>query len=267
MPPQLNTYPADIDLDTVHHETEGSVKAPLPQSYPGKHRNILVSMRDVIRVYDPGTAIEVTALNRVSLDIFEGEFLAITGQSGSGKSTLLQLLGLLDTQTSGGITFDGIEVSHLTERDRTEFRLHFISFVFQFFNLIDTYTALGNITFQLELQGMGSRRARAKGRDILSFLGLAEKEGNLPSALSGGEQQRVAIGRALAKDSRLILADEPTAHLDSRNADNIIHLLREVNRTFGRTIVIVTHEESQARQADRMVVLKDGMLEDLHTQA
>ena len=220
----------------------------------------LVSVRNLKKEYAPRGGVSVTALSGVSLDILTGEFVAITGHSGSGKSTLLHQIGLLDEPTSGSIFIAGKDVAAFSEAMRTDFRLRSLSFVFQFFNLIEHYTALENITFQLRLQGYGMRESDTKAREILSFLGLAERADLLPKELSGGEQQRIAIGRALAKDSLLLIADEPTAHLDSKNAEIIIDLLKHVNKEFGKTIVLVTHEPEEARQADRIIELRDGKI-------
>ncbi len=203
----------------------------------------------------------IPALNGIDLDIFKGEFLAITGHSGSGKSTLLNLIGILDNPTSGEIYFAGHEVHNLSEKQKVELRLNAISFVFQFFNLIDNYTAAENINFQLLLQGCPGREAKRKTEEIIDFLGLNDRAGSFPHELSGGEQQRVAIGRALAKDSLVILADEPTAHLDSANSVSTIRLLHDINKKFGRTVVLVTHEEGEANHADRNVMMRDGKVE------
>lgn len=230
-----------------------------PQAYTLSAR-ALVSIRDLVKVYIPEGGVPVAALGGVSLDIFPGEFVAITGHSGSGKSTLLHQIGLLDDPTEGSIYMNGKNVSSFSEEARTEFRLRSLSFVFQFFNLIEHYTAFENITFQLRLQGYGTRESDTKARDILAFLGLEARSHLLPRELSGGEQQRIAIGRALAKDSLLLIADEPTAHLDSKNAVMIIDLLKHVNTKLGKTIVLVTHEPEEARQADRIIRLQDGKI-------
>lgn len=220
----------------------------------------LVSVRNLTKAYVPRGGVPVTALSGVSLDILTGEFVAITGHSGSGKSTLLHQIGLLDEPTSGSIFIAGKDVAAFSESMRTDFRLRSLSFVFQFFNLIEHYTALENITFQLRLQGYGRHESDTKAREILGFLGLAGRADLLPKELSGGEQQRIAIGRALAKDSLLLIADEPTAHLDSKNAEIIIDLLKNVNKEFGKTIILVTHEPEEARQADRIIELRDGKI-------
>ena len=229
--------------------------------------DVLLSIKNVEKTYAPSETTPVAALNGVTLDVFRGEFLAITGSSGSGKSTLLNLIGLLDAPSQGTMTLDTQDIHNLDESEKALFRLKTISFVFQFFNLIDNFTALENISFQLELQGQTKAAAKKKALETLEYVQLANKANLYPSNLSGGEQQRVAIGRALAKDSLIILADEPTAHLDSKNAEIVMNLLREINTKFNRTIVLVTHEPHQAEQADRQVILRDGQVAEIRTHS
>lgn len=222
--------------------------------------DILIKVRNLSKVYRPSATVETLALQALDLDLSAGEFLAVTGQSGSGKSTLLNLLALIDEPTTGTIEVAGIDVTQISESQRVAFRLHTVSMVFQFFNLIESYTALENIAFQLLLQGEGLGTARQKAKDMLQFLGLNDKQNTYPKDLSGGQQQRVAVGRALAKDSLFILADEPTAHLDAKNGQALIDLLRKVNQEFKRTVILVSHEISHANQADRVIKLQDGKL-------
>lgn len=231
------------------------------QTLPRQSANTtLLSIQNVTRTYNTGKESETRALTNVSFDIFAGEFLAITGHSGSGKSTLLNIMGLVDDPTSGTVFADGSDLVQMNVREKQQFQLHFVSFIFQFFNLIDNYTAIENIMFPLRLQGQSVHNARTKAKEVLSFLNLSHRADHFPSDLSGGEQQRVAIGRAIAKESAIILADEPTAHLDTKNSKEVIDLLRSVTRTYGRTVVLVTHDPAQAEEADRNVVLKDGAI-------
>lgn len=223
----------------------------------------IISIKNLYKEFHVSKTNVVHAINGISFDIFEGEFLAITGHSGSGKSTLLNILGLLDNPTSGELYIKGHEIHNFTEKERVHFRLKQLSFVFQFFNLIDNYTVFENINFQLQLQGYSGKESKEKTQEIIDFLGLADRAKFFPHELSGGEQQRVAIGRALAKDSLFILADEPTAHLDSKNGEATIKLLHEINRKFKRTVVLVTHEEEEAKHVDRNVVMRDGKIVDI----
>lgn len=226
-------------------------------------KEILIHVQDVTKVYQPSKTLTVPAIQGIaSLDIYKGEFVAITGQSGSGKSTLLNLLGLVDEPTTGEIWIGEQNTNLLSERQKARLRLKVISFIFQFFNLLENYSALENIIFQSRLQGLSHSEAKKKAVDILSFLGMENKATLYPSELSGGQQQRIAIGRALAKDSEIILADEPTAHLDSKNSEKIIGLLREINYKFGKTIILVTHEPEYAALADRTINIVDGRIAD-----
>lgn len=228
-----------------------------------KSKEPLLSIREVSRVYDQGKSIATRALSDATFEIFPGEFLAITGTSGSGKSTLLNLIGLIDSPTSGSIFSHGKDLTQMTAHEKQKFQLNFTSFIFQFFNLIDNYTAIENIMFPLRLQGRSHAEAMKKGLEVLGFLGLSHRANHYPSDLSGGEQQRIAVGRAIAKDSAIVLADEPTAHLDSKNSAEVIALLRNVVKTYGRTVVLVTHDPLQAKEADRNVVLKDGVIVEI----
>lgn len=223
-------------------------------------RQVLFQIRGLTREYQFEGRIPVAALNSIDLDIFQGEFIAITGHSGSGKSTLLNMIGLLDEPSRGTLLFRGKNVSLLSEGERTELRLRSLGFIFQFFNLIESYTAEENIIFQLRLQGHDKATAKRKTEEVFAFLGLQHRAHLLPRQLSGGEQQRIAIGRAVAKDSVIILADEPTAHLDTENSHNVMDLLAQVNARYGKTIVLVTHEPDEAAQATRQIYMKDGRI-------
>jgi putative ABC transport system ATP-binding protein len=227
-------------------------------------KKVFASVRNITKEYRPYKNLIISALNGVDLDIYEGEFVALTGHSGSGKSTLLNLLGLIDTPTSGTIFIGDEDINTFSETRKAAFRLQYTSIIFQFFNLIDNYTALENIAFQLRLQGYSRGEARKKAQETLQFLGLEKRANLFPRELSGGEQQRIAIGRAIAKDSQFILADEPTAHLDSKNSDLVLNLLQEVNKNLGKTVLLVTHEPSEAERTHRNILMKDGKVVDIH---
>ncbi|MBI2971790.1 MAG: ABC transporter ATP-binding protein [Candidatus Aenigmarchaeota archaeon] len=216
--------------------------------------------RNVRKTYRSGT-VEVNALNGVTADIKKGEFVAIMGPSGSGKSTLLHVIGTLDQPTSGTITIKGVDVLKLSDDGKTSFRLKEMGFVFQFYSLLPELTAAENVFVPQMLIGKSGGEMTANCTEILTSLGLRERMHNYPLQLSGGEQQRIAIARALVNKPELLLADEPTASLDSKSAQNVLHAFKELNETLGQTIVMVTHDEHLGRMADRGIWLRDGMIE------
>lgn len=203
--------------------------------------------------------IETVALNGINLDIKPGEFIAIMGPSGCGKSTLLNILGLLDNPTSGSYTFDGKEVAGLRERERGQLRKGRIGFVFQSFNLIDEIDVAHNVELPLTYLGLSRSERRKRVDEMLAKVNMTHRSRHLPQQLSGGQQQRVAIARALVTRPSLILADEPTGNLDSRNGQEIMELLSTLNRE-GTTIVMVTHSDRDATYASRIVHLFDGSI-------
>jgi putative ABC transport system ATP-binding protein len=203
--------------------------------------------------------VETTALNKVSLEVKEGEYVAVMGPSGCGKSTLLNILGLLDNPTSGSYIFNGTEVANLRERDRTIFRKGNIGFVFQSFNLIDELNVYENVELPLIYLKMKAGERKKKVEDALERMKIAHRAKHFPQQLSGGQQQRVAIARAVVANPKLILADEPTGNLDSKNGLEVINLLSELNKE-GTTIVMVTHSDHDAGYAHRIVNLFDGQI-------
>ncbi len=204
----------------------------------------------------------VTALDRVSLSIHPGEFVAVMGPSGCGKSTLLHLIGGLDRVTSGRVLVEGDDLSKLDDSKLTELRRRKIGFVFQFFNLIPALDATENAALPLTLDGVKPAEAKAKAADWLKKVGLGNRLHNRPDQLSGGQQQRVAVARALVAEPKLVLADEPTGNLDTRSSDEIAALLRQVADDWGRTVLMVTHDPRIAAYADRIIFLKDGTIVD-----
>ena len=201
---------------------------------------------------------KVVALNHVSFSVEEGEFVTILGPSGSGKSTLLHLLGGVDKPTSGKVYIGGRSIYEMKERELTAFRRREIGQIYQFYNLIQVLNVEENICLPMLLD---HRQAERKDLDeLLELLGLTERVNHLPSELSGGQQQRVAIGRALISKPKLILADEPTGNLDQKNSREIIKLFRELNEKYGQTILLITHDEKIAEQAERILVIEDGRI-------
>jgi putative ABC transport system ATP-binding protein len=209
-----------------------------------------------MRLLSGGAAVEV--LTDISLDVPPGQFLAVAGPSGSGKSTLLGLIAGLDRPTAGRITVAGVDITALGEDDLARFRLHTIGYVFQSYHLIPTLTAAENVAVPLELAG--ERDALGRARALLDTVGLADRAQHYPVQLSGGEQQRVAVARAIGRRPRLLLADEPTGNLDSATGKQIIDLLVAFNRNLGSTLVLVTHDAALAAHADRIVSLSDGRI-------
>jgi putative ABC transport system ATP-binding protein len=225
-------------------------------------KDTLVMLEDVVKTYEMG-AVTVTALNHTDLTLKRGEFVAILGPSGCGKTTLLNLLGGIDTPTEGRIVIDGEDISTYDQRQLTLFRRRKVGFVFQFFNLIPTLSAQENVEFALELAKRDGTPLALKAADLLRQVGLGERMTHFPYQLSGGEQQRVAVARALAKEPSLILGDEPTGNLDYRTGKLVLSALREVNRTAGTTVVIVTHNTPLAAVADRVLHLRDGHVAEI----
>jgi putative ABC transport system ATP-binding protein len=201
-----------------------------------------------------------TVLHNCNAALEEGRFVAIRGRSGSGKSTLLNLIAGIDAPTSGDIYIDDVRVTRLSARERTLFRRDRIGFVFQFFNLIPTLTVLENVLLPAELANRNGAATRAQALALLDRVGLADRLAVFPDKLSGGEQQRVAIARALLLNPRLVLADEPTGNLDARTGDEIVHLLDEMTRRAGKTLIMVTHSRQIAARADRVLTIQDGQL-------
>ena len=215
----------------------------------------MIELRNVSKTVMSGSA-PLTILHPLTARIPRGQFMAIVGPSGSGKSTLLGLIAGLDSPTSGSVWIDGVDITALGEDALARLRGEKIGFVFQFFHLIPSLTAHENVAVPMEIAGAADARTRATA--LLAEVGLAERAHHYPSQLSGGEQQRVALARALANDPPIVLADEPTGNLDTTNGGHIMDLLRNIHRTRGTTLVLVTHDAELARQADARMALRDG---------
>lgn len=218
----------------------------------------MIKTNDLTKIFRT-EEVETTALNKVNLEVKEGEYVAVMGPSGCGKSTLLNILGLLDSPTSGSYLFNGNEVANLRERDRTVFRKGNIGFVFQSFNLIDELNVYENVELPLIYLKMKAGERKRSVESVLERMKIAHRAKHFPQQLSGGQQQRVAIARAVVANPKLILADEPTGNLDSKNGIEVINLLQELN-SEGTTIIMVTHSDRDAGYAHRIVKLFDGQI-------
>ena len=224
----------------------------------------ILEVQNLCKTYGKGEA-EVRALEHVSFSVGKGEFIAIVGESGSGKSTLLNVVGALDNPTSGKVLIDGKDIFSMPEKKLTVFRRQNIGFIFQSFNLIPELNVEQNITFPLLLDYQKPDQKYVE--ELLEILGLKERRKHLPSQLSGGQQQRVAIGRALAARPAIIMADEPTGNLDSKNSQEVITLLKSMSAKYRQTILMITHNENHADATDRVLRMTDGRLKDLGVAA
>lgn len=218
----------------------------------------LIDARNLYKIYNPGEN-EVHALDGVSLTIDRGEFVAIIGQSGSGKSTFMNMLGLLDSPTSGEYYLEGKEVSKLTDNELSEIRNKEIGFIFQGFNLISSLTAVGNVELPLIYRGMPAAQRHELSDAALERVGIGHRKNHRPAEMSGGQQQRVAIARAVAARPPIILADEPTGNLDTHSGEEVMRILKELNNE-GRTVILITHDNSIAEQAKRVIRIQDGKI-------
>ncbi len=219
----------------------------------------IIELKNVTRMYKLGDE-TLKALDNVSFSVKPGEFIAITGPSGSGKSTLANVIGGLDTPTSGTVTVDGQDLSHTRDNKLSDYRNHHIGFIFQSFNLQGTNTALENVMLPLVFAQMKNKERKARAKACLEAVGLSDRLKHKPGQLSGGQRQRVAIARALAGNPKIIIADEPTGNLDSAKGQEIMKLLSELNEKQGITLLIITHDPTIARQAHRIVEIQDGKI-------
>jgi len=219
----------------------------------------IIEIKNLSKVYDAKT-IPVRALNGIDLTFKEGEFTSIVGPSGSGKTTMLNLLGGLDSPTGGEIRIDNIDITGLKSRKLIDFRLRNIGFVFQSFNLIPVLTSKENVEFIMQLQGVSKEKRDKRTLELLESVGLGDKVNTRPNKLSGGQQQRVAVARALASKPKFILADEPTANLDSKSAENLLEIMEKLNREEHITFIFSTHDARVVAKARRVITLEDGKI-------
>jgi len=219
----------------------------------------MIETVDLTKIYmQGGRPLEV--LKGVCLTVEQGEFMAIMGPSGSGKSTLLNMIGALDRPTSGKVFINGVDLSKLNDNQVADLRNREIGFIFQFFNLIPRMDARGNVELPMAIAGISRGQRHRRAIELLDLVGLADRADHKPSQLSGGEQQRVAIARALANEPNLVLADELTGNLDSKTGEEIMHLLRMLNKEEGKTFVLITHDPNVAQNTDRLIQLRDGVI-------
>ncbi len=217
----------------------------------------VLEVKDLTKIYGKDNT-EIRALDHISFKVEKGEFVAIIGASGSGKSTLMNLVGGIDSPTSGSVVIDGNEIYKLDESERAIFRRRNIGMVYQFYNLIPTLTVSENIMLPRLLDNRKPDQEKLSA--IINMIGLSERTGHLPSELSGGQQQRVSVGRALINDPAFILADEPTGNLDSKSSGEIMNLLKSANKQSNQTLLVITHDEKIALQADRIITISDGKI-------
>jgi putative ABC transport system ATP-binding protein len=216
----------------------------------------MIKIKELEKIYRTED-VETIALNKLSMEVKEGEFVAVMGPSGCGKSTLLNILGLIDDPDAGSFIFDGVEIAHFNERKRADIRKHSIGFVFQSFNLIDELTVYENVELPLIYTGVKPSERKEKVEKVLDKMQIMHRRNHYPQQLSGGQQQRVAVARAVVNNPKLILADEPTGNLDSINGSEVMELLSDLNEQ-GTTIIMVTHSEHDARFSHRIIRMLDG---------
>lgn len=216
-----------------------------------------ISFRDVTKIYHTGE-VDTTALGGVSFEVKEGEFAVVVGASGAGKTTILNILGGMDTLTSGTVMLDGEEVSSFSKKRLTTYRRHDVGFVFQFYNLVQNLTALENVELAAQIC-----KDPLDAAEVLEEVGLKDRMNNFPAQLSGGEQQRVAIARALAKNPKILLCDEPTGALDYNTGKSILKLLQDTCKNTGKTVIVITHNQAITKMADRIITVKSGRIESV----
>lgn len=219
----------------------------------------IIEIKNLHKIYN-GSSVSVHAVNGINMTIEEGEFTAIVGPSGSGKTTLLNIIGGLDDASEGSVEIDGVKINELSSRKLTDFRMRNIGFVFQAYNLIPVLTAKENVEFIMHLQGSKKAERDARTSELLKAVGLGEMMDRRPSKLSGGQQQRVAVARALASKPKFVLADEPTANLDSHSTENLLDIMEQLNKEEKITFIFSTHDQRVVNKARRVITIEDGKI-------
>jgi len=217
----------------------------------------IIEINNLYKIYDE-KSMPVNAINGINIHFEEGEFTAIVGPSGSGKTTLLNILGGLDDPTKGDVIIDKVRINALNENQKTDFRMKNIGFVFQAYNLIPVFTARENVEFIMHLQGQTKKERTSRAEELLQAVGLADRMDSRPAKLSGGQQQRVAVARALASRPKFILADEPTANLDSKSTENLLEIMEKLNEEENITFIFSTHDQRVVNKAKRVITVEDG---------
>lgn len=229
-----------------------------PERFSMKDESNIIEIKDLTKVYTDGVG--VRALDGVDLSIKKGEFLSIVGPSGSGKSTLLHMIGILDTPTSGTIFIEGEDVTLMSDKDRSNARNKTLGFIFQYHHLLPDFTALENVMMPLLISGKSRKSAEEEARRLLKEVGLEDRLNHKPNQLSGGQNQRVAVARALVNNPSIVIGDELTGNLDTKSSEMIYELIRKLNREHGQTFILVTHAEEMAKKTDRIVRIVDGKI-------
>ncbi len=236
------------------------VKDRAKSRYKMADRSNIIEIRDLTKTYTDGLGVK--ALDGLSLKVKRGEFLSIIGPSGSGKSTLLHMIGILDSPTSGTIMIDGEDVTTMSDKERSSARNKMLGFIFQYHHLLPDFSAIENVMMPLLISGKNKAEARKIAKELLKEVGLENRIDHRPNQLSGGQNQRVAVARALANSPKIVIGDEPTGNLDSNSSDKIYELLRKLNRDYGQTFILVTHDEDMAAKTDRIIRIVDGRIVD-----
>lgn len=218
----------------------------------------IIEISNLTKTYTDGLGVK--ALDGLTLEIKRGEFISITGPSGSGKSTLLHMIGILDTPTSGTILIDGEDITNMSDKERSNARNKMLGFIFQYHHLLPDFSAIENVMMPLLISGKSKTEARKIANDLLVEVGLEDRIDHRPNQLSGGQNQRVAVARALANNPMIVIGDEPTGNLDSNSSDKIYELLRKLNRDYGQTFILVTHDDEMAAKTDRIIRIVDGKI-------